>query len=50
MSEYTRTTCIVCGSLFRHEDHTEQTCGLDCDREFERQKQEQQGQEEQDNE
>jgi hypothetical protein len=50
MSEYTRTTCIVCGGKFSHENHTEETCGLDCDRQLARQKQEQQEQEEQGNE
>jgi hypothetical protein len=44
MSEYSKARCIVCGTLFRHENATEQTCGLDCDRELKRQKQEQERQ------
>jgi len=50
VSEYSKARCIVCGALFRHENATEQTCGLDCDRELQRQKEEQQEQEEQTNE
>jgi hypothetical protein len=36
MSEWTRATCLVCGTRFSWESGTLQTCGTLCDQTYER--------------